>query len=92
MRKVNKKLAGFLTLVSLAFFSMTANAADCEPGERGTFNPSDGTFTRDAAGPDYRVRCTGDQTDGVNIDKVDAANDHANADAEPDAYHQPDIT
>ena len=87
------KLAGFLTLVSLAFFSMTAHAADCEPGERGTFNPSDGTFTRDAAGPDYRTRCAGDQTDGVNIEKIEAAINHANADAEPNAirYHVIDI-
>ena len=45
------KPAGFLTLVSLVFFSMTANAAD----------------------QDYRTRCTGDQTDGVNLDKVDEA-------------------
>ena len=74
------KLAGFLILVSLAFFSMTAHAADCEPGERGTFNPSDGTFARDTAGQDYRVRCTGDQTDGVNFFDLD----HENADAEPD--------
>ncbi len=78
------KLAGFLTVISLGFFSMTANAADCEPGERGTFNPSDGTFARDAVGPDYRVRCAGDQTDRVNIEKIIAAESHENADGKMD--------
>ncbi len=72
-----------MAAISLAFFYTTASAGECEPGERGTFNVADQTFTRDANGSDYRVRCAGDQTDGLNRRDILSAEEQPNSDEPP---------
>ena len=86
-RRENPKFIFFsvFLFVSLVLQSASvAYAVDCEPGKRGTFNPTTGQFVVSSSGSDYRLECSGDTSNEVNIDEsiADAVNQ---GDVVPDA-------
>ena len=85
-RRENSKFIFFsvFLFVSLILqYAPVAYAGDCEGGQRGTFNPSTGQFAVSSSGSDYRVECSGDTSNEVNIESFSDA--IKQGDVEPDA-------
>ena len=85
-RRENSKFIFFsvFLFVSLILqYAPVAYAGDCEGGQRGTFNPSTGQFAVSSSGSDYRVECSGDTSNEVNIESISDA--IKQGDVEPDA-------
>ena len=85
-RRENSKFIFFsvFLFVSLILqYAPVAYAGDCEGGQRGTFNPTTGQFAVSSSGSDYRVECSGDTSNEVNIESISDA--IKQGDVEPDA-------